>query len=288
LSYRDLWLLSLPIYTLCMVAVLLIFSNPDRDQAEKSMAPTLLFAVPLVALLSLGIAAPSWTEPTQAEVSASGQAIFETGPWYGDDFQEARASIQVAALDQGGRVTPLPPHDEVRIEAEIDSGSGRFVIRAAQPIVNDPIGEHTTWWGVGTNVDHHGRSGIGTDKLPNIDSELAVFALGEIERDGKVVASGVPIHVMTANSGLPSESRLELDVGREGLTVPGLPDGHLRVLWSEYEGGVPSTGHAARYLIGSAVLLLMLVGALALNRRGNPFRRKTGQQPTEMDGTKSP
>jgi hypothetical protein len=58
-----------------------------------------------------------------------------------------------------------------------------------------------------------------------------------------VVATGVPVHVMTAESGLPNGARLELDVGLEGLDVPGLPAGHLRVLWSAYQADIRRPAH---------------------------------------------
>lgn len=265
-NYRDLWLMSLPIYSVLMIAILLLFSERGENQGVESLVPSSLFAAPLVLLLIVGFISPSWSDASEAELSASGTAMLEEGEWYSNEFTNVDASIRVETTDQGGRVTPVPPHDKVSMEVELDTDAGRFTIRSNQPLVNDPIGKHTTWWGVGMHVDHHGRSGIGTNKLPNIDSELAIFALGDVELDGEPVASGVPLHAMTADSGLPESARLELDVGREGTEVAGLPNGHLRILWTDYQGAVPKTGHNARYALGSVVLLVMLIAALALNR----------------------
>jgi hypothetical protein len=111
-------------------------------------------------------------------------------------------------------------------------------------------------------VEHHGKSGIGTDKLPPIKSELAAFGLGDVSLDGQPLATGVPVHVMTAESGFPGGARLELDVGMEGADIPGLPAGHLRVLWGAYEADIEDP-HPMQYL-GGGVILIVLLGLMIL------------------------
>lgn len=69
---------------------------------------------------------------------------------------------------------------------------------------------------------------------------------------------------MTAEDGLPG--RLELDVGDPAAEVPGLPEGHLRVVWDDYDGGAGQGPERARNALGSVVLLGLLVLALLLNR----------------------
>src|SRR5690606_14281720 len=123
------------------------------------------------------------------------------------------------------------------IKARISSGGSDdtiFVIEALRPMVNDPLGRFTTFAGVGYNKWHHGRSGIGTKKLPPIKSDIVVYALGEISVNGKMIASGVPVHVMNSTK---EGARLELHVGDPEIPVPGIKNGHLRVVWSDYEGG---------------------------------------------------
>lgn len=71
---------------------------------------------------------------------------------------------------------------------------------------------------------------------------------------------------MTAESGFPDGARLELDVGMEGADIPGLPDGHLRVLWATYEADIEDP-HAVQYLGGGVVLVLLLGLMLALVHR---------------------
>jgi hypothetical protein len=70
---------------------------------------------------------------------------------------------------------------------------------------------------------------------------------------------------MTAEEELPG--RLELDVGDPATPVPGLPDGHLRVVWSDYTHELDS-GKFARYCIGAFVLAALLALMLrALSER---------------------
>lgn len=205
-------------------------------------------------------------EGRSASLSAAGDVQVETGEFYGNSFEPGAGDVSLTAEDMGGRVTPLPPHDQLDLTATIRSGGDEFVVSVEDALVNHPLGEHTTWWGVGLGVEHHGQSGIGTDKLPYIKSELAAFGLGEISVGGEVIASGVPVHVMTAESGFPDGAHLELDVGMEGQEIPGLPAGHLRVLWADYEAEIDNP-HPAQYLVGGFVLILLLGGALALTRR---------------------
>ena len=55
-----------------------------------------------------------------------------------------------------------------------------------------------------------------------------------VRGDGKQIAAGVPVHVMTSSR---DGARLELIVGDSTFPVVGLPNGHLRVVWPDYTGG---------------------------------------------------
>ena len=153
-------------------------------------------------------------------------------------------------------MTPLPPQDEFILDAVVETDDGVVHVSSHQAMVENPTGAHTTWWGVGLDVEHHGASGIGTSRLPPIRSEAAGFGLGDVAVDDEVVATGVPVHFMTAEGGLPGGAALELDVGAEFQDVPGLPAGHLRVLWDDYRAQIedPST---VRYVGGLVVLIAL-------------------------------
>ena len=246
LSYRDLWLISFPIYLLVAGAVLVLVAAP------------LVIAIPLAD-----------TSGNNASVEARGGAQIERGEWYSDDFTGTEAELTLRATDQGGRVTPLPPHDVLELDARVEHPDGEtYEIVADKPLVGDPLGRHGTWWGVGIDEWHHGESGVGTERLPAVHSEVAVFGVGEVRRGGELVAAGVPLHVMTADGELPG--RLELNVGDEQTPVPGLPDERLRVIWDDYSGGAEKKSD--RHLIGTTVLVILL--GLALVATGGVGTRR--------------
>jgi hypothetical protein len=169
--------------------------------------------------------------------------------------------------DRNTHRTPLPPHDRVSIKASIPdaiAGGSIYVVEATTPMVADAQGRFTTWAGVGFNVWHHGRSGIGTAKLPPTKSEVAVFALGNISVDGRIIATGVPVHAMTSSR---EGARLELNVGDPDFAIPGIPGGHLRVVWAAYDGGHARNRGYARYGWGSAVLIVLLAFSIVTVRR---------------------
>jgi hypothetical protein len=267
LDYRELWLQSLPIYLVVSAAVMLAASRflaPSRRRPVGWLPATAVTAIVVVPLL---VALPA-TDPggDDAEVRASGAVQIEAGAWYSGDFERGEAELELVGEDRGGRVTPLEPHDELAISARVAHPDGNtYTVAVERPLVDDPLGRHGTWWGVGLDVWHHGESGIGTEKLPAVHSEVAVFGVGEVRVGNDVVASSVPVHVMTAENELPG--RLELNVGDEQTAVAGLPDEHLRIVWDEYSGGAEMTPKWTRYAVGSVVLVAVLGMLLLTNLR---------------------
>jgi len=270
LDYRDTWLIALPIYLIVMCAVLIVasaFLTGARGVRRELTLPLAPAAV-VLALAAFLFVSNLWVDAGggRAALSASGAAQVERGEWYGDDLAPAQATLTLEAADVVRRVTPLEPHEEVSVSAQIAHPDGRtYAVSSTQPLVNDPAGRHTTWWGVGFDVWHHGESGIGTDRIPPVRSKVAVFGLGQIAVGGRPAAVNVPVHVMTG-SGDEFGGRLELDVGDPAAAIPGIPDGHLRVIWEAYSGGITDDPHIARYVVGALVLVLLLVVALWLCR----------------------
>ncbi len=267
LDYRETWLMGLPIVGAVAAAAFMLTARSDRVTGRSTRTLGRVGAVVLLASLVLGGVAYASNEPggDDVHITASGSALVEEGRWYGDDLSDATASIAMSARDRAARVTPLEPHDLLSIEASVEHPDGStYDVTVDAPMVSDPIGRHTTWWGVGLHHWHHGRSGIGSGALPPIHSEVAVFGVGDVSVDGRLAATAVPVHVMTAQEGLPGH--LELDVGDPATTVPGLPDGHLRVVWENYEGGAGQGPKRARNALGSVVLAGLLALGLLLNR----------------------
>ena len=104
---------------------------------------------------------------TPATVKATGQAKIDRGEYYLGTLEDTTADVQLVAANRNHRVTPLGPHDQIDLIANIRGLDGiDYHVDTKVPIVDDPLGRHTTWWGVGIDVSHHGRSGIGSDRLP--------------------------------------------------------------------------------------------------------------------------
>lgn len=275
LDYNQLWLISFPIYVVTIISLLTLDAYwAVRRSLILPVLGTCIVVTGIVVLIA-ALAIPDKSKGAQANIKASGGAVVENGSYYSDKFQPATAQITIYAKDAGGRVSPLPPHDELNINATIQSGGHTFNVTAKDPMVADPMGQFTTWWGVGLDVWHHGLSGIGTNKLPAIHSKLAVFGMGDVKMDGQLVASGVAVHAMTAENGLPDNKHLELDVGDSRTThLPNLPAGHLRVLWDNYQGEIPGAS-SGRYIGGDIVLGVLVIAALWLNGLGNFIKSKT-------------
>lgn len=65
---------------------------------------------------------------------------------------------------------------------------------------------------------------------------------------------------MTADRGLAGEAHLELSVGDpDAGDLPEVPEGHIRVLSSDYRGEV-SDNDLVRYALGALVLVVALGG----------------------------
>jgi hypothetical protein len=270
LDYRDTWLIALPIYLIAMPAIVLAASAfLSGWRGERRTRTPLLLPAAVLALAGLLFLANVWIEAggSKAAISASGAAQLEQGVWYENRLTSAQATLDLEAEDRVRRVTPLEPHDRLSVTAQIEHPDGRtYEVSSTQPMVGDPAGRHTTWWGVGFDVWHHGKSGIGTDKIPPVHADVAVFGIGEIVVDGRPLAVNVPVHVMTG-SGDEFGGRLELDAGDPAALIPGLPAGHLRVIWADYSGGVTEESDTARYIVGALVLVGLLVAALHMNGR---------------------
>src|SRR5581483_11233997 len=251
LDYRHLWLIDFPIF-LAVAAVVLQAASVARPadlRLPRAAGPRLAALAAPLALAVPPLVGLAFVD--------SGGTRLERGGWLSGDLAPTTASMRLAGEDAGGRVTPLPPHDRLSIDATIAPRSGApYRVTVRRPLVDDPLGRFTTWWGVGVDVWHHGRSGIGTSRIPATRSDVAVFGIGDVARGGRTVARGVPVHAMTTGHGL------ELDVGDPDVPVAGLPDGHLRVRWDAYAGGAVRQD-GTRYAIGGVVLALALALALA-------------------------
>jgi hypothetical protein len=270
LSYRQEFLVLLPVTQLAAVVGYLIASRwtalPVQHRSLWRRGDRVWVIAAALVLAAAGTATSVYTnaEANRATIAATGSGSLEKGARYAGELVATDATLTMTVEDRNTHRTPLPPHDRVNLKATIASSSTIYVVDATTPMVTDPQGRFTTWGGVGFDVWHHGRSGIGTTKLPPIKSDVAVFALGNISIDGRIIAAGVPVHAMTSSRG---GARLELNIGDPDFAIPGIPGGHLRAVWAEYDGGYGRYRDYARYGWGSAVLIILLAFAIVTVRR---------------------
>lgn len=276
LSYREEFLVLLPISQILAIVALLLASrwrhdDQVRDRAPQKTWPAPVIVVILLALVGLGTATYRYTGPeaNRTAISAQGAASIERGAPFGGDLVAGRtATLAMTVENSNTHRTPLPPHDRVEVRASVTATDGVvYVVHATRPLVEEPRGRYTTWAGVGFDKWHHGRSGIGVSALPPTHSDVAVYALGEVSSGGRTIAAGVPIHVMTTPR---SGAKLELHVGDPEAPIVGLPNGHMRVVWADYSGGAVKSAKYARYALGTGVLLILLGFAFVMARRAAP------------------
>ncbi len=242
LDYTELWTISLPIYLIVMLAVF-VFATRNRD-IGRSHGLLAAGLVPLV-LFATGLTVDPSQRGSSATFAASGDAFI------GGD--SGTGEITVRATNMGDRVSPLPPHDMISIQASVESGGESWEIEANQPMVDDPLGEETTWWGVGFGVDY-------VDGDEHLKADLVAFALGTLSENEAAVARGIPVKVIASHS---DGYGLELVVGSDATPIPGAEQGTLEATWPEFSGEAPAGGHLARYIVGAIVLVVLLGLALA-------------------------
>lgn len=267
LSYRQEFLVILPVTIILAVVGYVLMSRPETTGVRWGRNYMVASVGSVLALAGLGAVVALYTGPdaNTAVITAKGPGGTAQAPANGADIARADATLRMRVENRNLHRTPLPPHDLVDIEASFSSPNGKtYVVRAMEPMVAEPRGRFTTWHGVGFDVWHHGRSGIGYAGLPATQSNVAVYALGSVSSGGQLLAIGVPIHVLTSSR---KGAHLELHVGEPGSSVPGIPDGYLRVLWPEYQGGHGPALTYARYAWGGGVLIVLLGFAIAAARR---------------------
>lgn len=107
LDYRQLWLVSFPVYLVAMVGALLV----ESGRGSASLRPAAAVIAVAGGLFLTGPTSEQTLnqEGTVAALSASGNVQVETGAFYSDTFGSGTGDISVEAEDMGSRVTPLPP-----------------------------------------------------------------------------------------------------------------------------------------------------------------------------------
>jgi len=247
LDYKELWLISLPIY---LVVMLVALSIAARGRSSDTRHPLTAAALLPVVLLTAAFTIDPADRGVSGSFRASGDVEIE-GEGTGT------GQITISATDMGNRVTPLPPHDRLSIDASVEGPTHSYALAVQIPLVEDPLGRESTWWGVAFGVDYREPNG------DNVTADLVAYGLGALTVDGQVVAEGLPVEVVASRD---AEYALSLEVGDDVMPIPGdVPV--FTATWGAYEGAAPDGTALAHYIGVSVVLLALLVLGLAVTRR---------------------
>jgi hypothetical protein len=211
-----------------------------------------------------------WVRGQEVELAGSGQVLF--GPSAADpassDFRPVSGSIRISATDWNSNLCPLTPYDRVAVDASINTGERVYQLRVRQPMPDDPQHRFSTWRGVGIRPAEQ-PAGIPGEESPSLsDAELAIYGLGDLTSEGRVLAKDVPVRLIASRTGLADGNGLQLDIDHEAFaSADGPAEGvKMRIYWQDYKGEVPPNANPVRYLGGGSVLLAMLGAIISMNR----------------------
>jgi hypothetical protein len=250
LDYRELWLISFPIYLVIMVLAMAIAAR-TFGEAARMRRPLAAAAAIATVLMTTGLTVSPAERGASAVFAADGSVAVEGAG-------SGTGNIRIAATDMGNRVSPLPPHDRLSIDATINAGGSTYDLVVRRPMVEDPTGQETTWWGVGFDVDYRESGGA------DVRADVVAFGLGDLSVDGTTVARGIPVEVIAAHDG---GYGLDLEIGSGIVPIPDASPPQLRATWGAFTGSAPEGPSTARYIGGGIVLLALLGAGLYLARR---------------------
>jgi hypothetical protein len=279
-GYGDLWLRSFPGHFVAVVLGLLLAHRfaSDRLLPRRAAGPggTMAAGAVLAAVLFVHpgeVRAQSFlTDPRglPASSSASGEAMRVVGPNPVDMRRTVPASgrISIRTIESGNRWSHVQNIDVVEVRSTFTSGDATYEVIVNQPMPRHPHGAYTTWSGVVYGHQMHGETGIGSDRLPKMRPDIALWGWGEVRRNGEVLTRTAPVHVMATSKG-PMKGMM-LEVHSEDRALVGDPEGYLTVMWPRLDQlETPKDDRRVREMIGWFGLggITVLFGVLAHRAR---------------------
>lgn len=255
LSYREEFMTMLPLTAIIASIGYWLASNwLGGERGPAFTRSTLAGGIAAAgALVILGAATVDGLGPeaNQVTVTSNGPATIAAA---GEGAANSEvASLRMTVANRNTHRTPLPPHDSIDLTATVAANGQAYEIRAKQPMVADPAGRFTTWYGVGFGEWHEGRSGIGLLKSPPLKSDVVAFAFGEIRSNGQLIATRVPLQVSATSA---DTRRLDLRIANTAV-LPGAAA--LQLSWSDFQAERSDRSKYARYLFGGGILLVFLI-----------------------------
>jgi hypothetical protein len=216
-------------------------------------------------------AAAHAAEGLPGSASASGPGFMVIGPNPADmnNFRPIEGTITISTRDMGNRWSHVQNTDLMDVIAEFSAEEGSaYKVVINRPMPRHPLGKYTTWFGVVYWHEMHGDTGIGTQSIPKVKPDIALWGWAEVSRDGQVIASMVPAHVMVMTQ--PPMQGIMLEVATEDKNLPGVPDGYITAMWPTVASiRLPTTQVYARQIAGwvALVVIVLIFGGLTYIER---------------------
>jgi hypothetical protein len=210
-----------------------------------------------------------------ARASGDGMRVVGANPVDVKSTQPINGTIAIETWEKGNRWSHVQNTDAMRVVANFTSGGARYEVTIDKPMPRHPLGKYTTWSGVVYDHEMHGNTGIGTDKLPKMKPEIALWGWATVKRNGQELSRMAPAHVMVSSKEPLPGVMLEIDT--EDKALNGEPDGYLHVMWHKVESlEMPKAQNHTRNILGWAGIigLTVLFGALAWFTRAPVVARR--------------
>ncbi len=259
LGYNDLWLKSFPGAAVSSIAALWLLVGL-RIPTRRTIAAAILMAAVLMSAASAQEPRPR-TGGLEARATASGDGVLVRGdnPVDMKSTVPMNGTIAVRTTEKGNRWSHVQNIDDIDVTARFTSDGTQYEVLIDRAIPRHPMGRYTTWFGVVYEHEMHGHTGIGTDQLPLMKPEIALWGWARVTRNGEVLATAAPAHVMVMTKGPMTGVMLEVDTEDKGL--PGVHNGYVTAMWHHVDAiEMPKSEQRQRMAFGWAAMLIAVFG----------------------------
>jgi len=117
---------------------------------------------------------------------------------FSDNSREVTGSLSLEAIDTTF-VDGASTSDTLNLTAAFTGPDGKeYQVTVETVLPRGP--DHPFFGGVATNIIHHGRTGVGTNLMPQVYTYVAFWGKAELSVDGEIVATNRLAHGMLTSS----------------------------------------------------------------------------------------
>lgn len=171
--------------------------------------------------------AESGGSPASASASGKGLIVVGPDPYNFESTDSIDGTITIEVNDKGDRQSPLQNIDEVSVDAKFSAPDSDYEISITEPMLSH--GRQPTWFGVGYNQKMHGKTNIGTNRLPEVEADVVIWGWAKIFKDGEQIHERVPANIKVMKKG--PLSGITMMIGTQEQLLSDIPNGYLHVRW---------------------------------------------------------